>query len=175
MCFCICSSSFSQNISLERSLQPDYFTELNAFIYDSSDATYILGGNYWDVNTGFFSPAYLSKTDSSGSLSWFNDFIVSGEVCNVYNVVYSNDSNFIVSGYDREGCDFGGDFGFVQKISPQGSVIWTKTFYPQFINSFYNFGRSLAYLSNHTVRLSVDSNVYSLDQCYILHLSLWKN
>lgn len=159
----LAKSSFSQNINLERAIQFDYATYTRTFIYDFSDQTYIIGGLYDDVSSYYFSPPFITKIDSLGNAVWFINPIVSSSDnrASVENMVSSNDSNFIFSGNEMYMCDVGGGFGFVQKLSPQGSIQWVKSFYSTY--SYDYFGIALCYLSSNSIRVSDYNKVYHLD------------
>lgn len=155
-----------QNISLERAIQPDYYTYQNALVYDSTDGSYVLGGQCMNVSSGFSSPPYLAKVDSLGNEPWFAiPFIGAAEVASVYNVVQATGGGYIFSGFQMPVCDVFGDYGFVQKISSTGNTEWSKLFHPGSFSftAYERFGVGLSYLQNNTIMVSADTLVYSLN------------
>ena len=50
---------FSQNINLEKSYQPDYYSTLLDFVYDNVNAHYIISGTNSKISTGYL---YLTKS-----------------------------------------------------------------------------------------------------------------
>lgn len=142
----------------EKAIKPYFYTWFNC-ITDDGNGGWIAAG-YGDNTNSFFKSAYVTRLDSVGNTMWSYN-AATWEYAAVNDIIHTSDNNFIVIGPVR-GCDWGPGGGYVQKISPNGLMIWNKEY--QWVNDYFEIPFS-EILELHTAEflLSVDSILLKAD------------
>jgi len=149
---CIAQSSF-----FEKSLEPDFDTELNAVTSDSLGNFYAVGRG----SPGILRPGWFLKTDINGNILLQIPLRERDE--SYLNHIIPSSDNFLVCGYNTY-CDIGpANQGILYKLYSTGGIIWKKEINPD--TSFYfldNNLRQVIEMHNGRIILMADSTLYLL-------------
>ena len=95
-------------------------------VKQTDDGGYILVGKTYSFGTGY-GDVWLLKTDSNGIETW-NKTFWKGNWSNVYAVLQTNDSGYILAGYaDSPADEYSSDAWFI-KTDSDGNEIWNKSY-----------------------------------------------
>jgi len=151
--------SLGQETFFEKSIEPDFNARLNAVIPDSSGNFYAVG----DGGFGFSRASWFMKTDRNGNIL-FQVPLYDRDDNYLDDLIFTHDHNFLASGYSAY-CDIAPpNQGIIYKLSPAGSVIWSKIVNPD--TSWYSSDNNLRQvfeMQNGKILLRADSTLYFMD------------
>ncbi|MGB9788232.1 MAG: hypothetical protein ACPLVD_05355 [Dictyoglomus turgidum] len=94
-------------------------------IIETSDGGFLVVGESYSYATGISKDLYVMKYDSLGNLSWAKNF-GGMDMDGGRWAIEDSEGNYVIVGWTRSFGAGNSDF-YVLKLSPNGTVIWTKT------------------------------------------------